>query len=141
MFHKGLALPIRVYWEDTDASGIVYHANYIRYMERARSELMRSIDYNQEELRRSGFGFVIAHIDIAYKRPARLEDQLRVETTLVDLKNASMIFKQSIYRDDELITDATVRLGFIDLASGRPTAIPEAMREKFLPYLEKAGDI
>ena len=135
-----LNLPVRVYWEDTDASGIVYHANYIKFMERARSNFMTQMGYNQNVLREKGFGFVVAKIEIAYKRPAKLDETLSVKTRLLELKNASMVFEQCIWRDNELLTEATVRLGFINIQTGRPEAIPADMREKLLPYLDTHED-
>ena len=94
------SLTTRVYWEDTDASGIVYHANYIRWMERARSEWARSLGMNQDALlTESHRALVVANLAIAYKRPAHLDDTVTVRTRLIALKTASFVVEQTVWRE------------------------------------------
>ena len=125
-----------IYWEDTDASGIVYHANYVRFLERARSEWARALGINQETLRnKERKALVIANLEIDFKRPAKLDDKITVTTDLITLKKASFIVEQKIFRDTTLLVKAHVRLGFIDIDSGRPLALGDDLLAAFTPYL------
>lgn len=121
--------PVRIYWEDTDAGGIVYHANYLKYMERARSELLADMGVSQQEERGRADGvlFVVVAVDLRYHRGAVLGDELTVVTTVKNLRHASMEFEQNIFRGDERITSGTVRVASVSAANMRPTAIPEAI--------------
>ena len=119
--------PLRVYWEDTDASGVVYHANYLRWFERARTEWLRDKGYDQERLRtEQGVAFTVAGLEIRYLRPARLDDALQVEVSITEARRASLVFSQVIRRvgDATLLSEATVRVGCVGAATFRPTAIP-----------------
>jgi acyl-CoA thioester hydrolase len=119
--------PVRVYWEDTDASGVVYHANYLRWFERARTEWLRARGFDQERLRvELGAAFTVASLEIRYLRPARLDDALSVEVIVAELRRASLSFRQVLRRaaDGERLSEATVRVGCVDAASFRPRAIP-----------------
>ena len=120
--------PTRVYWEDTDAGGVVYHAQYVAFFERARTEWMRALGYGQEQLREShDLVFAIRAVDIAYLRPARLDDLLRVTVALVQCGRASAVFAQQVLRGDELLATARVRAAALGGADFRPRAIPEAL--------------
>ena len=119
--------PVRVYWEDTDASGVVYHANYLRWFERARTEWLRAKGHDQESMRiELGIAFTIAGLEIRYLRPARLDDALEVEVRLLESRRASLRFQQRLLRagSDELLSDATVRVGCVDTRTFRPCAVP-----------------
>lgn len=119
--------PIRVYWEDTDASGVVYHANYLRWFERARTEWLRARGYDQESMRTQlGVAFTVAGLEIRYLRPARLDDALEVTTQAIEIKRASLSFRQQLRRagSGELLSDTTVRAGCVDAATFRPRALP-----------------
>lgn len=121
------AWPLRVYWEDTDASGVVYHANYLRWFERARTEWLRARGFDQETLRvRDGVAFTVADLSIRYRRPARLDDALEVRLEVPELRRASLGFRQGLYRlaDGELLAEASVRVGCVDAASFRPRPLP-----------------
>lgn len=121
-------LPVRIYWEDTDASGVVYHANYLRYFERARSEWLRALGYDQEAMRvQQGIAFTVASLEIRYIRPARLGDELEATTELAELRRASLTFRQQLRRSatGEVLAEATVRAGCVDAATFRPRAIPD----------------
>ena len=130
------SLTIRVYWEDTDASGIVYHANYIRWMERARSEGARSLGLNQDALRfEKHLALLVANREMAYKRPARLDDTVTVRSRLIALKPASFVVEQTVWRDQTLLTTANVRLGLVDTSTGRPVAFSPNALLLFKSYL------
>lgn len=121
--------PLRVYWEDTDASGVVYHANYLRWFERARTEWLRSLGYDQEAIRTQlAIAFTVARMEIRYLRPARLDDALLVEVRLAEARRASLTFDQCIRRegqDRDVLTEARIRIGCVDVATFRPRAMPE----------------
>lgn len=125
--------PVRVYIEDTDAGGVVFYANYLKYMERARTENLRSLgielDEWQHEHRRL---FVVRSIEVKYLKPARFNEQLLVYANMQTIKRASLVCQQPIYRGDELLIDASVQLACVDADSLSPVAIPAAMKEAFL---------
>lgn len=121
--------PIRVYWEDTDASGVVYHANYLRWFERGRTEWLRHRGYDQETLRTEvGIAFTVAELSIQYKRPARLDDQVEVVTSVAEVKNVLMTLSQELRRagnPEEIMAKASVRIACIDANTFRPKRIPQ----------------
>lgn len=118
--------PVRVYWEDTDAGGVVYYANYLRFLERARTEWLRAMGVEQEPLKREqGILLVVARAEANYRRPARYGNLLEVRSRIVELGRVSLTFEQLIYRDDELLMDATTRVGCIDAETFRPRPLPE----------------
>lgn len=124
------SIPIRVYIEDTDAGGIVYYANYLKFMERARTEWLRAcgieLDLWQNQHRRL---FVVRSVQIEYHSPAKFNEQLTACAKLVTLKAASLICEQRIMRDDMLLTEATVKLVCINADSMSPCAIPSQIKE------------
>ena len=118
--------PIRVYWEDTDAGGIVFYANYLKYFERARTEWLRTLGFSQQALReRSGGMFVVSETALRYLRPARLDDELRVSVALTQLGRSSLNLVQQarLAADARVLCEATIRLGWVD-ASLKPSRIP-----------------
>jgi acyl-CoA thioester hydrolase len=121
----------RVYWEDTDGGGVVYYANYLKFMERARTEWLRSLGHSQQELSEQlGFVFAVAEAHVNYRKPARLDDELRVSCVPVPEGRASIRFKQVITRIDVTrgetpIADGEVRVVCVDAESFRPRALPE----------------
>lgn len=118
---------IRVYWEDTDASGVVYHANYLRWLERARTEWLRTRGLDQENMRtKLGIAFTLASLEIRYLKPARLDDVLEVRTEVSEIKRASFGFRQTVVRaaSGELLTEASVRAACVDAATFRPVPMP-----------------
>jgi len=129
---QSFSWPIRVYIEDTDAGGVVFYANYLRYMERARTEALRALgielDHWQNEHRRL---FVVRSIEVTYHKPARFNEQLRVHANMQKIKRASLSCHQPVFRDDELLVDATVQLACVDADSLSPVAIPAPMLEAF----------
>ena len=105
------AWPVRVYWEDTDAGGVVYHAQYLAFMERARSEWLRGIGLHQDAMRqRDDLVFVVRAMDVDFRAPARLDDQLSVSVRLLECRGASLVLAQRIERDGALLVEAKVKI-------------------------------
>ncbi len=119
-------LPARVYWEDTDASGIVYHANYLRFFERGRSDSLRLLGLGQRTLLEAGLAFVVRSLTLDFRRPARLDDALQIRSSVADLSGASLIMRQRLLRDGAELVTADVRLACIEPA-GRPRRIPSTI--------------
>ena len=123
--------PLRVYYEDTDVSGMVYHANYLRWFERARSDLLRLLGIEQGRAYDEGLGnYTVAELTIRYLAPARLDDAVTVATTALELRAASVRLRQRALTGDDVLADATVRVGFIS-PDGRPRRQPDAWRAAF----------
>jgi len=122
---------LTVYFEDTDAFGVVYYANYLKFMERARSDMIRAVGVDQNaELRDTGSAYVVAEASIRYIRPARLGDDLVVLSSVQDIRAASVVIQQRVIRSGELLTDARVTAAFLD-ANGRPQRQPKEWVAKF----------
>lgn len=137
------SLQVRVYYEDTDAAGIVYHANYLRYAERARSDMMRYLGFDNATMARERhLGFAIRHATLDYRRPARLDDLLTVETRLISLGGASSEVEQNILGPDgTVLVVIQLTAVCIDLRTGAAQRMPADMRAALEPYcaiLEKA---
>lgn len=118
------SIPLRVYYEDTDAAGIVYYANYLRFIERGRTEFLRALGHDQHLLMQQGVAFAVRSVVAEYLKPARLDDQLTVDTEVAELGGAQVVFAQRIVRGEDLLLDAKIRVACIDPASGRPIRIP-----------------
>lgn len=122
------AWPVRVYWEDTDAGGIVFYANYLKFFERARTEWLRSLGVAQGALREATGGmFVVGETSVRYLRPARLDDELLVTAQLQAAGRASLIIAQTARRDGELLAEGSIRIGWVDAETLRPGRIPAAI--------------
>ncbi len=120
--------PIRVYWEDTDASGVVYHASYLRFLERARSEWLRALGYGQDALREQhGVVFVVRAMRLEFLRAARLDDELVVSVALAERKRASLQMRQTIRRGETPLLDAEVKVACVTATDFRPRAVPDAL--------------
>lgn len=120
--------PARVYWEDTDAGGVVYHAQYLAFMERARSEWLRALGYGQERLRLdAGLCFVVRAMTLEFFAPAKLDDLLAVSVALGESRRASFSVTQRITRGGQLLVEAQVRIAAVAADSFRPVAIPAAL--------------
>ena len=128
--------PVRVYWEDTDAGGVVYHAQYLAFLERARSEWMRALGRGQDAMRRGhdghehGLVFAVRAMQVDFRLPARLDDALAVSVALRECRRASLVIAQEIRRDGELLLDATVRIASLDAAGFKPRAIPVELHDQ-----------
>jgi acyl-CoA thioester hydrolase len=132
------SFPIRVYYEDTDAGGIVYHANYLRFAERARSECLRVIGWQYDRLlSETGLGWVVRRAKIDFRRPARLDDALVVETRLADLTGVRMTARQTVHREDDLLVGLDLELVLLT-SSGRPGRIPAPLADAIRPFLVSA---
>lgn len=124
-----LTLEQRVYYEDTDAGGVVYHSQYLNFMERARTEWLRSLGFSQRVLREDlQVLFVVHRIEIAYKKPARLDDVLQIQTEITKIGHGSMKCQQVIRRGDTLLIDATVNIACVHAETFKPIGIPPRIK-------------
>jgi acyl-CoA thioester hydrolase len=125
-------MDVRIYYEDTDAGGVVYHANYLKFGERARSEFLRHIGHQCSTLAKDiNTLFVVKHIEVEYIRPSVLDDALHVITTITEMKNSSFKMRHAIKRGEELICDLYVALVSVDTNTLKPIRIPEILRIEF----------
>jgi len=130
--------PVRIYWEDTDAGGIVYYANYLKYMERARSEWLRSLGVEQVELKeRDGVMFVVVRAEVDFRTPARYGDLLQVTCEVAEARRASLTFKQQVVRsvsnegaEAEVLVTGQIRIACLDVVKFRPRSMPETMLQE-----------
>ena len=129
-------LPVRVYYEDTDATGLVYHANYVRYLERGRTDFLRAVGISHSELREGEdpAAFAVVRVEVDYRRAARLDDALTVRTLFDVVRGPRLVVRQSITRGDEVLIEAVVEVVCITL-DGRARRPPRAMHETLKPYL------
>ena len=137
--HQAFCWPVRVYWEDTDAGGIVFYANYLKFFERARTEWLRSLGFSQQVLRQEHGGmFVVTHAQLQYLRPARLDDELCITAAVSEKGRAALtIEQQALLKPQQagvaptLLCQGQVRVGWVDGASLRPARIPHFVLETF----------
>ena len=131
------AWPVRVYWEDTDAGGVVYHAQYLAFMERARSEWLRGLGLHQDAMKRdTDLVFVVRAMDVDFHAPARLDDQLSVSVRLLECRGASLVLAQRIERDGALLVAASVKIAALRASSFRPCPLPDSLSSKLKPLFE-----
>ena len=123
-------IDVRVYYEDTDAAGIVYYANYFRFIERGRTEFLRKLGHDQNALMKDGIAFAVRSASAEFLKAAKLDDLLTVETTVVSLGRAQVTFAQRILRDKELLLDARIRVACIDPVRGKPIPMPRTLHEQ-----------
>ena len=125
--------PIRVYYEDTDSGGVVYYANYLKFMERARTEYLRQFGFEQDVLiTNHNILFAVRQVQIDYFKPARFNEQLEVHSTVIECKKASLLFEQQVYRveDAPLLCSAQVKIACLQADAFKPCAIPTFIMEK-----------
>ena len=121
---------VRVYYEDTDVGGMVYHANYLKFFERARTEMLRTFGYEQDSLKaNASVILVVRSVQVDYLRPALFNDLLQVSAELTEIKKASFTFSQQIIRGDEVLSSGIIRIACLDADTLRPKAIPEYLFE------------
>ena len=120
---------LKVYYEDTDAQGVVYYANYLKFFERARTEYLRAVGYEQMESMRAGIIFVVRGVEMKLHKPARLDDNIIVRTQLVKLGKVSFDFKQTAFVEDITITEANIKCGSLDPNTFKPSALPEYLHQ------------
>lgn len=126
------SLPIRVYYEDTDAGGVVYHARYLHFFERARTDYLRELGFSQQALLdEHNLAFVVKTMQIDYRLAAKLDDLLTVETEVSGIKGATILFSQQIKRNDVQICTAEVKVACVDLTKMKPVAIPQEIKAAF----------
>ncbi len=125
------SLTVRIYYEDTDSGGVVYYANYLKYLERGRTEYLRERDFEQRQLaEQAGLAFAVRSLSAEYLKPAKLDDLIEVHTVVEDLGRAQVTFAQSIRRGNDTLLTATVRVACLDLTKGKVTAMPKPIHEK-----------
>ncbi len=123
---------IKVFYEDTDAGGVVYYANYLKFFERARTEAITEIGLsNRKLLDKFGVLIIVKSCNIDYKKPAKLEDQLEIKSIISSISNSSFKMKQNVFRDDELLTSSEIHLVVVD-KNGKPTRIPDELKQKII---------
>ena len=123
----------RVYYEDTDAGGVVYHARYLAFYERARTEMLRDLDISQQKLLQEGIAFVVKKMDISYDFPARLDDMLTISTQVEQIRKASIIFKQTILNQNkQIISNADVIIACVNMTKMKPCALPKLLVLEFI---------
>lgn len=129
---KVFEFPVRVYYEDTDAGGVVYYANYLKFAERARTEFVRALGVNQQADLESEekSAFMVRSLTIDYKAPAVLDDVLVVTCEMVEAKGAGCVMKQEIRRGEQILVSLEVKLAHVSLSRRRPTRIPESLLQK-----------
>ena len=130
---RAFVWPVRVYWEDTDAGGIVYYANYLKFMERARTEWLRALGCDQAHMRaRHRLQFVVARANVEFRRPARFDDRLDVDVRVLALRRASVKLAQHVRSAGrELLCHAEIRVGCVDIETFRPRGIPISLQQEF----------
>ncbi|CAI2409831.1 tol-pal system-associated acyl-CoA thioesterase [Serratia ficaria] len=124
--------PVRVYYEDTDASGVVYHARYVAFFERARTEMLRQHNFHQQQLLSEHVAFVVRRMTVDYLAPARLDEQLEVQSEITVIRGASLTFAQRIVNSDgALLSQADVLIACIDSHQMKPRALPKSIVAEF----------
>ena len=130
--NNAFSWPVRVYYEDTDAGGVVFYANYLKYLERARTEYLRNLGYEQDALMsESGIIFAVRSLQIDYLKPARFNQMLQVSAQVKQLKKASLEFAQQITHDSQFLVTADVRIACLDVNTLKPKAIPDFLLQHF----------
>ncbi len=130
---KEFSWPIRVYYEDTDAGGLVFHANYLKFLERARTEMLRSRGFEQDRLiAEENLIFVIRSLSIDYLKPARFNEQIDVGSKIIENTKTSLIFEQSITRQEDVLCNAKIRVVCLNAQSMKPKVIPSAILEQLI---------
>lgn len=121
--------PIRVYIEDTDAGGIVYYVNYLKFMERARTELMRSLGYGKDYIFNHDLMFVVRDVAVHYRGPARLDDELVATAAIAKLGGASMVMRQQVLRGGEVLAEGDITIACVDRSGVKPRRMPKGMAD------------
>ena len=136
--HKNFTHDVKVYYEDTDAGGVVYYANYLKYLERARTEALSSIGLSNTKIK-NDFGtlIIVKSCNIEYKKSAHLEDNLQIKSYINSISKTSLIMNQSIFKDKDPIIEAQIHIVFINEKS-KPVKIPEKILKEFKPYISSS---
>ena len=132
--HENFFHNLKVYYEDTDAGGVVYYANYLKFLERARTESLHSIGYSNNKIKKDfGSLIIVKACNIEYKKPAYLEDELKIRSFVKSITKTSFFMNQFISRDEEIIVEAQIHLVFVN-ENGKPVKIPDEIYSQFKPY-------
>ena len=132
--HKKFHYQVKVYYEDTDAGGVVYYANYLKFLERARTEALFSIGYSNKEIKEKFNSLIIVKsCNIEYRKSANLEDELKIRSFVKSITKTSFFMNQIISRDEEIIVEAQIHLVFVN-ENGKPVKIPDEIYSQFKPY-------
>ena len=130
--HKIFSWPVRVYYQDTDAGGVVYHSNYVNFMERARTEWLRTFGYsNVGMMKELGVMFVVRSVKLDYLRPAQLDDLLEVTALIKEIGRSRVTLTQTVMRGEELLTEGEVHLVCVDVQTFKPVSVPEILRKQW----------
>lgn len=130
--HKVFSWPVRVYFQDTDAGGVVYHASYVNFMERARTEWLRSFGYSNAGLmQKLGVMFVVRSLKLDYLKPALLDDLVNVTALVKEIGRSRVTLLQSVQRGDELLTEGEVHLVCVDVKTFKPVSVPDVLRKQW----------
>lgn len=124
-----MKFPVRIYYEDTDAGGVVYHARYLHFFERARTEFLREKGFSQQLLLAQNLAFVVKKMEIDYKIPARLDDFLTVESEIIELKGARIVFQQRLLKGETCLSEATVVVASVDISKMRAVSVPDEIQQ------------
>lgn len=135
MIHE---MDIRIYYEDTDAGGIVYNANYLKFAERGRTEFLRETGFESSTLhKKTGAIFVVRHVEIDYLKPAHLDDVVTLKTSIEELKNSSFVMRQRVFKGDDLLTNMRVVLVCVAVENYQPVRIPAGVKAAFQAYIDQ----
>ncbi len=130
--HKVFSWPVRVYFQDTDAGGVVYHANYVNFMERARTEWLRTFGHSNAGLMKEfGVAFVVRSLKLDYLKPALLDDLLTVTAQVKDIGRSRVILHQTVVRGEELLSEGEVHLVCVNMQTFKPVSVPEVLRKQW----------
>ncbi|MDZ4201624.1 MAG: tol-pal system-associated acyl-CoA thioesterase [Gallionella sp.] len=130
--HKVFTWPVRVYFQDTDAGGVVYHASYVNFMERGRTEWLRTFGYSNAGLMKElGVMFVVRKLELSYFKPALLDDMLEVTARIIDLGRSRLTLAQSVMRGDELLSEGEVHLVCVTAAEFKPVSVPDVLKKQW----------
>ena len=125
------SISVRVYLEDTDAGGIVYYVNYLKFMERARTEFLRSLGFEFAALSADQLQFVVHSVDAQYRKPARMDDALTITAAVDQLARTYIVFHQQVRRGDDILCDARIKVACVDTRQLRPAALPAPVKDQF----------
>ena len=130
--HKVFSWPVRVYFQDTDAGGVVYHASYVNFMERSRTEWLRSFGYSNAGLMKElGVMFVVRKLELSYLKPAQLDDMLTVTTQIKEIGRSRVNVVQTVQRDGDILSEAEVHLVCVSAAEFKPVSVPDVLRKQW----------
>ena len=135
------SLPVRIYIEDTDAGGIVYYVNYLKYLERARTELMRTFGLERAAVSDAGWNFVVSDVSLSYKEPARLDDQLHATAVITAVGGATVNFHQTVCRDDVVLVAWNIQIACVDRGTSRPTRLDAHLRKQLEATLTATEEV